>query len=61
MPEQTSMTPGASFNEPEQPPRQPRIVNSKDLFEGDKEVCIDHKGAVYRLKLTRQDKLILNK
>lgn len=38
-----------------------KTVKSQDLFEGERELCIDHKGALYRLKITRQDKLILNK
>lgn len=42
--------------------RQPvRSVKSEDLLCGSKEVAIEHAGAVYRLKLTRQGKLILNK
>lgn len=38
-----------------------RIVKSRDLFAGRTEICIEHEGAVYRLKITRQGKLILNK
>ena len=35
--------------------------DSKQLFEGGKVVLIEHAGSVYRLIITRQDKLILNK
>jgi hemin uptake protein HemP len=31
------------------------------LLRGRQVVCIEHKGAVYQLRLTRQDKLILTK
>ncbi len=44
------------------PSRAPsKTVSSKDLFEGSFEIGIDHRGAMYRLKITRQGKLILNK
>ncbi|MBX3529696.1 MAG: hemin uptake protein HemP [Rhizobiaceae bacterium] len=39
----------------------PRTLSSESLFEGRTEICIDHGGSVYRLKITRQGKLILNK
>jgi len=38
-----------------------RTVTSESLFHGDHEIGIDHRGALYRLKITRQGKLILNK
>lgn len=38
-----------------------RVVDSRDLFCGGTEVLIAHEGAVYRMKITRQGKLILNK
>lgn len=38
-----------------------RIVSSEALFQGTKEIAIDHNGSRYRLKITRQGKLILNK
>ncbi len=36
-------------------------LKSEDILRGSKEVVIEHAGAIYRLKLTRQNKLILNK
>ena len=39
---------------------QPRL-NSQDLFRGTHELIIEHQGQEYRLRLTRNDKLILNK
>lgn len=38
-----------------------RTITSESLFHGDQEISIDHRGAIYRLKITRQGKLILNK
>jgi len=40
---------------------QLRTVSSQALFLGDHEIGIEHKGSLYRLKITRQGKLILNK
>jgi hemin uptake protein HemP len=49
-----------------QPPRQtppdlPRAVRSDELLRGEKEVFILHHGETYRLRCTRQGKLILCK
>ena len=42
--------------------REPvRTVTSESLFLGTHEIGIAHAGALYRLKITRQGKLILNK
>ncbi|QLL63834.1 hemin uptake protein HemP [Sinorhizobium mexicanum] len=41
--------------------RSQRIVESRDLFRGDSEILISHDGAIYRMRITRQGKLILNK
>lgn len=38
-----------------------RTLTSESLFLGDFEIGIYHGGALYRLKITRQGKLILNK
>lgn len=38
-----------------------RVVESRDLFRGESEILISHDGAIYRMKITRQGKLILNK
>lgn len=39
---------------------KPRL-KSEDLFRSGAELIIEHRGEEYRLKLTRNDKLILNK
>jgi hemin uptake protein HemP len=36
-----------------------RTIRSAELLQGDREVCIDHEGEIYRLRLTRNQKLIL--
>ena len=45
--------------------RQPGLPSgrssSSTLFPGEHEIGIEHHGALYRLKITRQGKLILNK
>ena len=38
-----------------------RVIESRALFGERREVSIEHDGAVYRLKITKQGKLILNK
>jgi len=38
-----------------------RLVESRDLFRGENEILIAHDGSIYRMKITRQGKLILNK
>ena len=38
-----------------------RVVTSDTLFQGSREIGIEHFGSLYRLKITRQGKLILNK
>lgn len=36
-------------------------LRSEELFRGRNELIIEHQGQEYRLRLTRNDKLILNK
>jgi len=38
-----------------------RVVRSDDLFRGESELLIEHGDAIYRLRITRGGKLILNK
>lgn len=38
-----------------------RVLRSEDLFLGSHEILIDHEGEQYRLRLTRNGKLILQK
>jgi len=36
-------------------------ISSQQLFQGRQEICIEHTGQIYRLRITRQGKLILTK
>ena len=38
-----------------------KTVASQDLFQGQTEIFIDHEGERYRLRITRRNKLILQK
>lgn len=53
----TFFTAGAESTTPAVKPR----LRSEDLFRSGCELIIEHRGEEYRLKLTRNDKLILNK
>jgi hemin uptake protein HemP len=45
----------------EQRATAPRVVRARELFRGDREIWIEHDGARYRLRITRRNKLILQK
>jgi len=38
-----------------------RVVDSRELLRGDREVLIRHSDQIYRLRLTKSGKLILQK
>jgi hemin uptake protein HemP len=42
-------------------PEQPRIIDADTLFQGAREVCLELDGIRYRLRITRRNKLILQK
>lgn len=39
----------------------PKVVSARDLFAGEREICIEHEGERYVLRITRRGKLILQK
>jgi hemin uptake protein HemP len=41
--------------------RSPQIISSKTLFGARQELHIEHSGCLYRLRITRNGKLILTK
>lgn len=43
------------------PPKMAKQINAVDLFGGEREVWIEHDGIRYRLRITRRNKLILQK
>lgn len=51
----------SSNNHSSQKTKRPKRISSKDLFTGDIEVIIEHDRQEYRLRITRQNKLILTK
>ena len=61
------MNPGAPSPEKPQSPQQhsrgahPRCVDSEELLRGERELHIRHGDEVYRLMITRNGKLILQK
>jgi len=38
-----------------------RTISSEAIFQNDTDIAIDHSGTLYRLRITRQGKLILTK
>jgi hemin uptake protein HemP len=62
-----SSEPGAQASGHKQPveeataPSRARAIISRDLFRGASEVIIVHRQEEYRLRITRQGKLILTK
>ncbi len=57
------MTPGEEKNDPNRNAgrSRPPIKRSDQLFDGSKELIIDHHGQEYRLRITNLGKLILTK
>ncbi len=55
----------ASADHPDEGADEPqgnvRIVPAQEIFQGEREVCIEHEGEIYRLRITRRNKLILQK
>ncbi len=56
------------MSEPEKPvllavkdPEPLAVLDARELFRGKKEVVIEHEGVRYRLRITRRNKLILQK
>jgi hemin uptake protein HemP len=45
----------------DQPPKDLTVIEAQELFAGKREIWIDHAGVRYRLRITRRNKLILQK
>jgi hemin uptake protein HemP len=54
-------SPSIEKAEPAQVLETPRTVSSEELFSGRRLVFIEHAGQQYRLLITRNDRLILQK
>lgn len=46
---------------PTSPPVVAPVIDAQQLFQGRREIVIEHEGARYRLRITRRNKLILQK
>lgn len=57
----TGPIPPAATPPPMPQPSEPRSVQSAELFQGARVVEITHAGETYRLLLTRNNRLILQK
>lgn len=58
------MAENLSQPEKEPQPSQPsavRIIPARELFQQEREICIEHDGIRYRLRITRRNRLILQK
>jgi hemin uptake protein HemP len=43
------------------PPAAPRVIRAEDLFRGERELWIEYEGMRYRLRITRRNRMILQK
>ncbi len=53
--------PASEEGKPAPPPQSVKLFRSEELFDGERVVCIEHDGAIYRLQITSRGKLILQK
>jgi hemin uptake protein HemP len=47
--------------ESETEPKPPLLIDARELFQGEREICLEFEGQRYRLRITRRNKLILQK
>jgi hemin uptake protein HemP len=45
----------------DRPRERPRVIDAEELFQGGREVWLELTGVRYRLRITRRNKLILQK
>lgn len=60
MSNEPAQTPSQS-EEPRAREREARVIKAEELFRGEREVRIDYGGVCYRLRITRRNRLILQK
>jgi len=60
-PDNQSMQTSASHSTGSQDPSETRAIQAHCLFHGNQEILISHNGEHYRLRITRNNKLILTK
>jgi hemin uptake protein HemP len=56
-----SETPPAAPPPADRSPPLPAVLDAQQLFRGQKEIWIEHDGVRYRLRITRRNKLLLQK
>jgi hemin uptake protein HemP len=49
------------ISEPNNKSSGPKVYESPQLFDGNNEIRIKHAGELYRIRITRNGKLIMNK
>lgn len=59
--ENQKLTNNQSMEDSKSDKRQVKLYESPELFENQNEILIRHKGDIYRIRITRNDKLIMNK
>jgi hemin uptake protein HemP len=63
-PEDRAVTEAPDQREPDEhepPPATVRVIDARTIFERDREVVIELDGVRYRLRITRRNRLILQK
>jgi hemin uptake protein HemP len=60
-PEFTPSPPASCLGAQARPPCAPDTIAGAQLFNGRQEILIDHNGETYRLRITKNGKLILTK
>ena len=53
--------PAPEATELEEPTKATPVIAARDLFRESREIWIEHDGVRYRLRITRRNKLILQK
>lgn len=54
-------SPKPPASSPQAPAPVAPVIPAQQLFEGRREIIIEHEGVRYRLRITRRNKLILQK
>ena len=60
MPEKRTQ-PEPEPDDDDRPQQPPRVIDADALFQGDREIWLELDGVRYRLRITRRNKLILQK
>jgi len=53
--------PSSADRDPDEPDPDAPVLDAQEIFHGRREVWIDHEGVRYRLRITRRNRLILQK